>query len=259
MGSLKDIVDEIVLESTAIDSLFRNKEVFMMFKYGKEGMKKLNLTFAQGVKGMSVRIPASCKVYMPSDYQSFIRAYILGCDGNKIEIARNMNVPKDLWHYLINCDGSILTDENGDDLYDDCIQCDNIPSMDCSMCCGTGKYVSCDLQGLYSDMNAYKDAWVKNHDDDRMLEFSTDLEETAMVIEYFSNNYNNMTECQINVPAEYEECLDYYIRFKLLEHSEGTKQEAMYYRNMFKNIRDKIIVEQNPLTIETLNAFIKNK
>lgn len=260
MGSIKDIVDEIILEGTALDSLFRNKEPFLMFKYAKQGLNKLKLTFAQGIKGMNVRVPVSCKVNFPSDYQSFVRAYILGCDGKTIELSRNMNVPSEIYHYLLNCDGNILSDDKGAELFDECIQCDKLSkiNIDCSICCGTGRYIPAHFQELYDDMQKYKDSWIKIHDSAKTIEFSSDLEDAAVVIEFYSNNYNDISECQIYVPYEYEESLDYYIKYKLLENGIDTRNQSLDYYQKFKNKRNAILAKQNPLTLKALNSFYKN-
>lgn len=260
MGTLKDIVDEIALEGTVIDSLFRFKEKFLMFKYGKQGLKKLNLSFAQGIKAMSVRIPVACKVVLPSDYQSFVRAYILGCNGKTIELSRNMNVPNEIYHFLLDCDGSVLKDNDGKELFDDCIQCDKLstPEINCSMCCGIGRYIPAQFRELYNDIEKYKNSWIKIHDREQTIEFSSDLEDAAVVIEFYSNNYNDVSECQINVPDDYEEALDYYIKYKLLEGGLDTRAIAQDYFQLYKNRRDAILARQNPLTLSALNSFYKN-
>lgn len=269
MPTLKDTIDRIVYESTLPNSVFKNADEIMVSLYAKEGLSKLNLTFLQGVRGMNFKVPNSCIAFFPVDYMGYIRAYIINCDGKTIELNVNRNIPNVIKNFMMDCDGSIVLDCDETELYSDCIECnssDEYTSTNkdcdttCNVCHGSGKYLSTEARQFINDMNRYQDAWVKIHEAEKYIEFSAELEGTAVMIEYMSNNIHTISECSIEVPEKYMEILDYYIKYKILESDIDLANRAGMYYQKFKALRDKEIVNSNPLTTDDIyKALLKNK
>lgn len=240
MPTLKDITEEIIIEGTNPTSIFRHAEKFMVDKYAKEGLKKLNLTFARSVKGMNITVPISCRVGKPSDFMQFIRAYVINCDGRMIEISRSKNVPEKIFHFLLDCDGSVLEDCDGS-LTDDCLLCNDTESdkdpceAECFCTC-TPNRIPRGLKQLIADIEQYQGAWIAEHENG--FEFSGDLEGVKVVIEYMSNDVNEIDQCNIKVPEELGECLEYYIKYKVLEGDMNLMNQSQYFRKEFKRMRD---------------------
>lgn len=251
MKTLHEIVENIWLETQDIDSVFRNKKRYMIVKHAKEGLKELQLTFATHVAGMNTQIPASCKIFKPDGFETFLRAYVCDKNGRTVEISRNNKVPTDIYRYLTDLDNTILQDCEGD-LWMDCIECnDKIVDGEvcvCECCKGTGRCMSPEAAFLYEALERYKDSWVKEKNSNRYLEFSPDLEGMHVIIEYLSNNTVGVEECAIKVDENLTNALDYYIKFKLLENGIETMQQAQYYWRKFKAIRDKELTKENALT-----------
>lgn len=250
--TIQDVVEEIYIESQSIDSLFRNKERFLMYRYAKMGLNKLNLSFASNLKGLNVDIPFSCKVQKPEDYFQFVRAYLINCDGRTIEIDRNPNIPDKIYHYLLNCDGTFLSScEDEDSLMDECLTCNPSAGKECdkncSTCCGAGYYLPKQMRQLLDDLAKYKESWIKTDGQD-FFEFSSDLEGMSVIIEYIGNQSGNLSECQIFIDEEMAEPLMYFIRWKLLENGQDTMTQAQYYKSMFKSSRTKVSTSRNALT-----------
>ena len=247
--TLFDIVGKIYLESQIDDSIFRNKPRFLMNLYAKEGMKKLNLTFGIHIKGINATIPSSCRLYKPEGYETFIRAYLINCDGRTIEIVHNNRIPSEILTYLTECDGSLITGCDEENVSTNCLECNNdgrgCQSDDCDYCGGTG-YCLGEAQQMIADLEAHKDSWIKEQSD--YFEFSSDLEDMAVVIEYISNQTAGIEECMIEVDDKVALALEYYIKFRLLESGEQTMNQAQYFRKMFKSTRDSEVVKSNPLT-----------
>ena len=259
--TLHDIVEDIYLEAQDVDSIFRNKKRYNIVRYGRQGLQELGMTFATHLKGMNVEIPASCRVYKPEGYESFVRAYLLDCDGRTVEIKRNQNIPDEIHHYLTNCDGSLLTGCD-EDVYDDCLVCNTpeskIDCCDCTECGGTGKCLSPESQHLLWSLEKFKNSWIKTKDTLDYFEFSADLEGMSVVIEYLSNDVFDNDECMITIEGNLRECLTYYIKFKLLENGLETMSQAQYYRRMFKNLRDREAIKNNALTkFDIYSLFFK--
>ena len=256
MTSIQEIVEGMYLEAQSIDSLFRNKERYLFYKYSKDALKKLNLTFSQNLKGMNFHVPISCKVQAPDDFQQFVRAYLINCDGKRIELKRATDIPDKIFHYLVDCDGSVVSGCDENELTDECIVCNDPrekPCKDCSTCKGTGRYIPCHIRNLINDLEAYKDSWVSTSND--YFEFSSDLEGLAVIIEYIGNQIGSMSECLIKVEEDFEEAIEYFVKYKLLNSGESTITQSEYYYKKFKACRDSLMSNKNAVTVDDLKRI----
>ena len=260
MKTLHEIIENIWLETQDIDSVFRNKKRYMVVKYAKDGLKELQLTFATHFAAINTRIPSSCRVYKPDGFEIFLRAYVCDVNGRTVEITRNNKVPTQIRQYLTDCDGSILDDCDGEDLYTECMVCnDKIVDGEvsvCEKCGGSGKCMTAEGAFLQEALEKYKDSWVKEKNSNDYLEFSPDLEGMHVIIEYLSNNTIGVEECNIKVDENLTNALEYFIKFKLLENGIETMQQAQYYWRKFKMIRDKELSKENALTKTDLYGIL---
>lgn len=257
--SIQDVVEEIYLESQSIDSLFRNKERYLMYRYAKMGLNKLNLSFASNLKGLNVEIPFSCKVQKPDDYYQFVRAYLINCDGKTIEITRNQSIPEKIFHYLVNCDGTLIGDDcDVDALKDECLTCNpskgNKCDVNCTTCCGEGYFLPAPMRQFLTDLRKYKDSSVTVGSE--FFEFNSDLEGLSVIIEYIGNQAGSLSECNIFIDEEMAEPLTYFIRWKLLENGQDTLSQSQYYKTMFKNSRNKVTSSRNALSVTDLYSIM---
>ena len=77
MATLKDIIDELYIDSLQDNSEFRNSQRYMMVKYAHEVLKKLHLTFWKNTIGWTLRVPEKLFMSKPEDVEMFICAYLL--------------------------------------------------------------------------------------------------------------------------------------------------------------------------------------
>lgn len=256
--TIQDIVEEVFLESQSADSIFRNKERYLMYRYAKSGLNKLNLSFASNLKGINTEIPFSCKVQKPDDYYQFVRAYLINCDGRTIEINRNPNIPDKIFHYLLNCDGTLIDTCDENSLTTECLTCNpskgNKCDINCNTCCGNGYYLPKIMRQLLDDLSKYKDSWISIDGD--FFEFSSDLEGMSVIIEYIGNQAGSLTECQIFIDEEMAEPLMYFIRWKLLENGQDTMQQSQYFKSMFKTARNRVAISRNALSSEDVYSIM---
>lgn len=259
--TIKDVVEEVFLESQSADSIFRNKERYLMYRYAKSGLNKLNLSFASNLKGINTDIPFSCKVQKPDDYYQFVRAYLINCDGRTIEINRNPNIPDKIFHYLLNCDGTLIDTCDENSLTTECLTCNpskgNKCDINCDTCCGNGYYLPKIMRQLLDDLAKYKDSWISTDGD--FFEFSSDLEGMSVIIEYIGNQAGTLSECQIFIDEEMEDPLKYFIRWKLLENGQDTMVQARDFQRKFKAARDKVSISRNALTKEDIYSIMLMK
>lgn len=254
MTNLQSVVDIISLESQTVGSLFFGKPRYLANRYAKIGMQQLNLTFGMHIKGMNINVPSSCRLYKPEGFERFIRAYILNCDGRTIEIDRNNKVPSELLSYLVDCDGTLLTDCNNEPLTQNCLSCNEDGSgcsdHACTECKGTGECCVPEWEQMLNDIMKHKNSWVKDNAD--FIEFSSDLEDVAVVVEFVTNQTVGVEECAIQVPDSYAMALEYYVKYRLLEGDAKTLQTAQYFYQKYKNIKAVEKANRNPLTTNDL-------
>ena len=257
MATLKDIIDELYIDSLQDNSEFRNSQRYMMVKYAHEVLKKLHLTFWKNTIGWSLRVPEKLFVSKPDDFEMFIRAYLLDCNGKTMEISINPKVPDEIRNYLIDCDGTILSDDCQKDIYTKCLECDTETVNECDSCCGTGKVKDAYLDKLYGDAVRFKDSYVKEKENG--FEFSHDLEGMAVMIEYIGNGLSKTDVCNIKIDPTYEEPIEYYIKFKLLESTE-LFQKSQYYKSEYLKKKRLITIQDNALTLSDLDfiSYLKN-
>ncbi|MDR2205813.1 MAG: hypothetical protein LBE36_06635 [Flavobacteriaceae bacterium] len=253
MSSLYDIVERIYLEAQRPSSIFRNTERYWVNFYAKEGLNNLHLTFATHLKAMNIQIPSVCKVYKPEGFQAFVRAYLINCDGKKIEIVRNNNIPTEIFGYLVQCDGTLISDCSGD-LTTHCLGCNEaVPIKECCIdteyCCkkcNNRFSIPCDVLEFMNDLERHKNSWIKEHPE--YFEFSADLEDMWINIEFLTNQTIDVEECQINVDKKYELALEYYIKYRLLEGGQDTMPYSEQFRYKYKAARERLSINENALT-----------
>lgn len=256
--TIQDVVEEIYLEAQSEDSIFRNKPKYLMYRYAKSGLNKLNLSFASSLVAINTEVPFSCKVQKPDDYYQFIRAYLINCDGRTIEINRNQNIPEKIYHYLLNCDGTLIDTCDEQSLQDECMTCNpskgNTCDVYCGTCHGSGYFMPQVMKQLLDDIKKYGDSSVTVGSE--FFEFSSDLEGLSVMIEYIANQSNNLSECKIFIDEEMAEPLMYFIRWKLLENGQDTMVQAQYYERKFKSSRTKVSSSRNALSTQDVYSIM---
>ena len=121
MTSVKDIVEEIILESKTSGSIFRNISPPFAYKYAKEALKKMNAYNMLYADVMNVKIPFACKVMKTPDFLHVIKVDLINTGGRTIEVRRSTSVPNEVTQYLLQCDGNLLIGEDNNALTQSCL------------------------------------------------------------------------------------------------------------------------------------------
>lgn len=257
MTSIKDIVEEIVLESKHSDSIFKNISVPFAYKYAKEGLKKMNLSNMLYVDVMNVEIPFACKVFKAPDFLHTIKVDILHCSGKTVEVRRNNSVPNEVKQFLVQCNGQLITGNDGFSLTSETLSCSEDtfkctcghPEESCK-CNKIQYYQDCETRELLYQLKKYENSWFADKKD--YVQFSADLEAESVNIWYMKNEIMSVEECQLYVPENLTEALEYYIKYKLLEGGVDTIQTAQYYKREYKKLRSIAIQQNNPVLTRDL-------
>lgn len=253
--TLKEFIDELLLEFQEIDSIFRNKKRYIILKHARRGLHELNMSFATHVQAMSIEVPLGCRIYKPDNFSSFVRAYLIDCNGNTLEIKKNNKIPDVIFGILTDCDGTILSDEEGYLMTcpADCNNENLSPHEDSSLECIDNLSKTNAVKYL---LTKYKNSWIKVKDNLPYIEFSPDLEGKTIVVEFLSGSAFEDSECNIYVDDDVREALEYYIKFKILENGVDTLRQSQYYKQQFKMKRNRMNIKSNQLSKIELQLFL---
>lgn len=265
MTTLHDIIERIYLEAQNDDSIFRGKKRIWIKDYAIEGLGELNMTFANHVLAMNVQIPSVCRVYKPQGYVDFLRAYLIDCDGKTIELQKNNKIPAEIFGYLTQCDGTLLGDDCLGDLTTDCFGCNEPfkPGSNCYSCkkcgCDNYKHLTPEMRELLFNLDKYKDSWIRSKNDVDYFEFSSDLEDVWVMIECFTDKSVDADECQIKVDENLKKCLEYYIKYRLLEAGQDTMGMSQMFYQKYKTGKRKALINDNALSKTDLFSILTMK
>ena len=260
MTSVKDIVEEIILESKTSGSIFRNISPPFAYKYAKEALKKMNAYNMLYADVMNVKIPFACKVMKTPDFLHVIKVDLINTGGRTIEVRRSTSVPNEVTKYLLQCDGNLLIGEDNNALTDSCLTTNDetfkcICNYEPEQCtCKEHYYQDCETQQILYDLDKYQNSWFA--DKKNYVQFSADLEGMSVNIWYLKNDIMSVEECDLYVPENMTEALEYYVKYKLLEGNPDTIQVSQYYNREYRRLRDVALQQNNPVLKKDL-SFIQ--
>lgn len=231
MRTLKDVIDDLLLEKDDHNSLFRNARRTHIRSLARRGLRTLEYSLSGNVRAISFNVPPSQNVELPDDFDDYVRVSIM--DGCKIRpIKSNSSVPVEVTTYLQDAEGEFIYDCDTEVTRVDSINhCkhDSIPKE-----CGKCKHIvvsDCTIEDFY---------WFKIEDD--KIWFSPDLEGEKIIIEYLSSGVTeNMSECSIKIKPNYHEPLIAWIRWQYLrsvkEHMGIVDEHRRYFKNLKRELK----------------------
>lgn len=224
--SLQNIIDNIILTADD-DSYFKKAQEFRATIFGKRGLKELNVDLNSDDKIISFQLSPSLIFPHPRFMANWSRiGVITDCETIHILDINNTPIVEDYlqdnqWRLLYDDEGNVLQAHDRNIPYGDCAEhnpCECIKISPCEQ-----------SKGMFDD------SWVRDVRSGSYFQFSPDLVDREITIEYQTAGLENMDSCDIKVPNNIESTLDYYIRWKLLEGKRNVPQsEVRYYMEMFK-------------------------
>jgi len=251
LPSLKDIIDEVILDAEEQSSVFRNYSREAFIRYAKRGLSMLNYKIKDNIKGVEITVP--CSLFFPlfEDFTSLVRASVIEC-GELFPIYENKDLPNSIERYMQQCCGEVVFDCNGQ-VYTigDSLNCKHGCTTDsCNECVDL-----CFVDPCTQKANKYKDEYIKLLKDPHRFGFSDGLEDKQILIEYLSNGLvYSLDECSIRLKEEWTEMLIHFIKWKCLEHNVQYFQLSQYHKQQFTILKSNVI--QNDLEVD-YDAILK--
>jgi hypothetical protein len=249
--TLENIIDNILLTADD-DSYFKHAKRFRASIFGKQCIKRLNVHLQPENKAISIQLAPSRTFPYPRYMNNWIRVSVLNsCD--KLTTL-NVNNSPTIHDYLQDHDYELLYDDTGSVLRandfnaetGDCCkyifdcQCDDSVNESCNKC---------------KDCidNSFKHSWVKDNRSGKYFEFSEDLVDEIVVIEFQSSGLESLNDCDIKIPNILELTVENWIRAQLLKGKRNVpNNEWKEYYTVYKLekrrakpfLSKKIIIEQ---------------
>lgn len=204
--SLKNIIDNIMITADD-DSYFKNVPQHVLEIYGKMAIKEFNIDILSKNKAISISVPPNLIFPFPRFMTDWYRVSVLN-ECNSLTPLRINNSPT-IHDYLQDNEAELLYDDEGNVLQGNSF---NAELGHCSI------QVDClDIVTNCPDSKNYTDSFVKENIEDGYFEFSPDLEDKIVVIEFVTAGLEQANACDIRVHHNMERAVEYYIKFHSLQ------------------------------------------
>lgn len=222
--TLENVLDNILLTADD-DSYFKHIKRFRARIIAKQGIKKLNVDIGTQNKAIAIDVPPSKIFPFPQFATDWYRVSALTSCGTLKELGVNNNPY--ISGYLQDHNAELLYDQDGDVLEDGGL---------------SAEYGYCSFKIECEDDSSIKpcansefnDSWVKYNKKAGYFEFSEDLIDKTIVIEYMSAGLDGADDCDIKINHNLETTITYWTKWKLLESKRNVPMnEVIYLRNEY--------------------------
>jgi hypothetical protein len=256
--SLKEIVDGFELQSQDDDSILKNTKRYLILKYAKDAIKKLNKQVFKDILAMEITVPDDLTFALPHDFVDYVRVSVVVTDESTnsfrlqpLDINNRINTADG---YLQDNDAAILFDQAGYILKADSSNAYNFPYKTYEFntySCNGYNYLGGRSNSPVLDTTKLS-RWGEFKIDERRgkIVFSSDLADKEIVMEYVSDgvSFDTYAEFDISVHKDAVEAVTdwmYYlcIRYKktvaradknaALQRFKTTRHEAKLDRSGF--------------------------
>lgn len=228
--TLKSIIDNIIVTSND-DSYFKHTNRFSASIFGKQGIKDLHVDIKADDKAIAIQLAPSRIFPFPRYMTNWSRISVKNKCGklNVLNINNNPVVQDYLqdheWKLLYDDSGKILRGADYNAQKGDCCleiqSCEENTTDDCSG-------------------EKFKDSWVKQNKEGNYFEFSDDLVDEIIIIEFQTAGLDSIDDCDINVHNFMENTLTRFIQWNILMGRRNTPISTVeYYHELFKKAKKK--------------------
>ena len=205
--TLENIIDNIVAKADD-DSYVKNAKRFRMSIIGKQGIKRLNIDLKIESKAISYQIGPSKIVPVPRYMSNWNRISVLTTCNTLTTL--NIGDNPQINDYLQDHNYNLLYDHNGNVLEGKCF---NAQKGHCSIKIDPcGKASECPCEG-----EDFSESWVKYNRSAGYFEFSQDLVDRVIVIEFQTSGLDSINDCDVKIPEILELTVENWIMFNLLK------------------------------------------
>jgi hypothetical protein len=211
--TLENVIDNIVA-TKGNDSYFKHFSRPSASIFGKQGMKRLNVDLRKQNKAIAIQLSPSRTFPYPRYMTNWRRVSVL----NKCEklTVLNINNRPEIKDYLQDNEWSLLYDADGNVLEANSF---NAEIGECY------QYECVTLDSDCSD-EKFKNSWVKDNKAGNYFEFSEELVDEIIVIEFETAGLDGLADCDVLIPHVLELTIENWIRCQLLKGKRNVPKDA---------------------------------
>lgn len=247
--NLKSIIDNILITADD-DSYFKHAKYFRASIFGKEIIKELNVDVKSKDKAISIQLHPTRIFPFPRYMTNWSRIGVINsCDKMTVLNINNNPVTHDYlqdheWELLYDDESNVLRGADFDAQKGECcltVSCcsGTCNCSDCS-CCTSCPDCSCDSCTSCTSCqdDKFKDSWVKENTAGSYFEFSDDLVDEIIVIEFQSAGLDTIDDCDIKVHHYLENTVKRGIQKELLMGKRNVPDSTVVkYENLYKKAK----------------------
>lgn len=251
---LKEIIDELMVETTDTDSFLNNTGRTKILMCAKTGVKTLNREVKKSIKAFEMTVGPDLFFPLPQDYVDWMRISVVTPDGKLKPLDVNNNVNTAIG-YLQDHDAEILFDNNG-----------NILTSYGSSAYGQGFRRYTFVDGCLPNSSFPKDVseisqWGECKIDETRgaIIFSSNLEDNEVVFEYISDGLEleNLSEQEIKIHKVLKNALIAFIYMCVISKRRHVPfSEKLRAKNDYKALRHKALKDVANFDINAIQKIV---
>ena len=222
------------------DSYFKHVDKFVASIFGKEIIKELNVDVKSKDRAISIQLHPSRIFPFPRYMTNWSRIGVINsCDKLTVLNINKNPVTHDYlqdheWELLYDDEGNVLRGADFDAQKGECCRC---LIVDCWVqTCNCSNCSDCSCESCTNCQNGeFKNSWVKENTVGSYFEFSDDLVDEIIVIEFQSADLDAIDNCDIKVHHYLEKTVKRGIQKELLMGKRNIPQTQVdYYEGLYK-------------------------
>lgn len=242
--TIKDVVNRFMLTYVGDDRILPSStKRYQVIYHAKRALQELNYDVLKEIKAMELELGDTLQIILPSDYINYVRISYVDQNGMFHPLIENRDTTIITAPYLQDNQFNILFDQNGYPLEGQSLTNINSRSTDlgnvsqytaCGGGCGDLSCISNGCVGPNYGLDTSKANKNGTFNIDKKLgviQFSSEIKYSTIVLEYISDGLESNDESEIEVHKLAEACLINYIAWQML-HTKYNVQE--YIVNRFR-------------------------
>ena len=233
--SLSDIVNNFMLMYVGNDKLVNNVDRYTILFHAKRSIQELNYDALRNIKVLELEIGDSLQMVMPPDYVNYVRISMLH-QGVLIPLVENRSAMS-ATAYLQDNNLDIIFDVNGQVIIGkskiDILRGDNmlytgpgIYNGQMGYCCDGNWYFGYGIGSRYGldTENANVNPKFTINKEAGVINFSSGVQNTFIVLEYISDGMENGDSTKITINKLAEEYVYNYLKWAVLNNKYGVQE-----------------------------------
>lgn len=244
--SLKEIIDEMLVQTTDTDNYLANTRRSLMVTHAKNGIQELNKAVKRNILSFERAVGEDLYFPLPQDYVDWVRVSVVGDDFRLNALKVNNNIPTAIG-YLQDNDYELLFDNDGNILMADSVNLYNKPytkyTFDrCGYNIDNGDFVIDERRGT--------------------IGFSSNLYDKKVVVEYCSDGLemHNLSEEEITIHKHLKRVLKEWIYMECVSGRRNVPMnEKVRTKNTYKSLLHKAKMDKMHFNITSLAQTVKHR